>query len=142
MSAVADEVAAWCQSYVEAFSAFDIDAIGGHWIFPALILQSGRTLAFDSVERFSKNTSGLLGFYEHHGVDRAERDLVDHLVLSPDAVSITVFDKMIDAAGKTIVTWQAAYVLQSVQGNWRAAVALADRELAAWAARGTPLGRV
>lgn len=141
MNAVADEVAAWCHAYVEAFSAFDIDAIGRHWMFPALILQSGRTLAFDSLERFSKNTSGLLGFYERQGVDRAERDLVDHLVLSPDAVSITVFDKMIDIAGETIVTWQAAYVLQKVKGNWLAAVALADGELAAWAAHGTPLGR-
>ena len=51
-----------------------------------------------------------------------------------------VADRMLDATGAVIAEWQASYVLQRVAGTWKAVMAVADGEVDAWTARGTPLG--
>ena len=119
----------------------DPERIGAHWTFPALIFRGEGRLVFDSEAPFARNTAGLLGFYERQGVARAERRLIEVLAMSENGVAITVADRMLDAGGGEIVSWKAAYLLQGLQQGWRAAVAFADGEIAAWAARGTPLGR-
>lgn len=130
----------WCQSYVTAFSAYDAPAIAAHWRFPALIVQASRNVVFKSSDHFNANTEALLGFYKKHDVAKGERALVDSLSLSRDTASITVADRMVTPSGATIVEWQAAYTLQSLDGDWKAIMAVADGEVNAWAARGTPLG--
>lgn len=130
----------WCRSYVTAFSAYDADAIAAHWSFPALIVQGERTFTFDTTKRFGKNTAALLGFYRAQDVAAAERTLVQAMAMGPDSAAITVADRMVDPRGKTIVAWQAAYVLVRAAGRWRAVYADAAGETAAWAANGTPLG--
>lgn len=134
------ELDEWCQSYVTAFSAYDADGIAAHWTFPAVILRGGRSVTFKSAEHFSKNTGMLLGFYKEHAVDRAIRRLVDCFAMTDDTVAMTVADEMVTATGEVIVSWQAAYVMQRVDGKWLAVLAQADGELSAWAERGTPLG--
>lgn len=134
------DLEAWCQSYVTAFESYDAEAIAAHWTFPALTTQSGKSFAFKSEEHFAKNTGLLLGFYQAHNVTRVERRVVDLLKMSPEAVSMTVQDRMLDADGSEIAAWQAAYIVQRVDGTWKAVAAVADGEVAAWAARGTPLG--
>lgn len=134
------ELDEWCQSYVTAFSAYDADGIAAHWTFPAVILRGGRSVTFKSAEHFSKNTGMLLGFYKEHAVDRAIRRLVDCFAMTDDTVAMTVADEMVTATGEVIVSWQAAYVMQRVDGKWRAVLAQADGELSAWTERGTPLG--
>ena len=134
------DLEAWCRSYVTAFESYDAEAIAGHWTFPALTTQAGRSFTFKSAEHFAKNTGLLLGFYKAQGVKSVERRVVELLHMSAGAVSMTVQDRMMDADGQEIVAWQAAYVLQRVDGTWKAVAAVADGEVDAWAARGTPLG--
>lgn len=134
------ELEAWCQSYVGAFNAGEADAIAGHWSFPALTTQAGRSFAFKSAEHFAKNTDRLLGFYRAQHVDRVERALVECHMLHENAAAMTVSDVMYSPTSEIIARWQAAYVLQRVQGAWKAVMAVADGETEAWAARGTPLG--
>ncbi|MDG1825712.1 MAG: hypothetical protein P8H62_05525 [Henriciella sp.] len=141
MTNLRDELEAWCQSYVTAFSAYDAPAISSHWTFPAVIAQSGRSLSFKSAEHFDQNTSALLGFYKAQDVDKAVRTVVDFLPMNDETVAMTVADKMLTPKGEIIVEWQAAYVLQRIDGKWRAVMALADGEVSAWANRGTPLGK-
>lgn len=140
LSELREQLEAWCQSYVAAFSAYDPDAIAAHWSFPALTTQAGRSFAFKSAEHFAKNTGLLLGFYSGQDVAKVERSVVDCQLLHRDAVSMTVADKMFTPDGGAIVSWQAAYVLQRIDGEWKAVMAVADGETEAWAARGTPLG--
>lgn len=130
----------WCQSYVAAFNDGEAEAIAAHWAFPALTTQAGRSYSFKSAEHFAKNTGLLLGFYEAQGVDRVVRTLTTCAPLYEGVASMTVSDVMYDANGGEIAHWEAAYVLQRVEGVWRAVMAVADGETAAWAARGTPLG--
>lgn len=134
------ELEAWCQSYVKAFSAYDAEAIAGHWAFPAVTTQAGRSFAFKSAEHFASNTGLLLGFYKQQDVDRAVRKLVDLLILSETAIAMTVEDQMLDSSGAVITSWKASYVMQKRGGDWKAVMAVADGEVSAWAERGTPLG--
>ena len=134
------ELAAWCQSYVDALNAADADAISAHWTFPALTTQAGQSYTFKSADHFTKNTRILLGFYQAQSVDRVERALVDCQRLHRDTAAMTVSDIMYTADGVEIAHWQAAYVLQRVGGHWKAVMAVADGETEAWATRGTPLG--
>ena len=135
------DLAAWCASYVAAFNCGDADAISHHWAFPALIAQSGQQYSFRSAEHFTKNTELLLGFYKREGVTRVERELTGVMAMNGETASITVADAMFDIDGNTVVAWDAAYVLHRIGGSWKAILALAEGELAAWRARGTPLGQ-
>ena len=135
-----DELAAWCQSYVAAFNAGDADAIAAHWTFPALTTQAERSYAFKTAEHFVKNTQILLDFYEAQNVARVVRGLVSCHELHDGVAAMTASDVMYDAQGTEIASWQAAYVLQRIAGAWKAVMAVADGETAAWSARGTPLG--
>lgn len=137
---VRGDLEAWCQSYVASFCAYDAEAIAEHWSFPALTTQAGRSFSFKSAEHFAKNTGLLLGFYKNQNVAQVERRVVETLALYKDTVAMTVSDAMLTAGGETIATWQAAYVMQRIDGVWKAVMAVADGETEAWAARGTPLG--
>lgn len=140
MSDLRQQLEAWCQSYVAAFVAYDPEAIAAHWSFPALTTQAGRSFAFKSSEHFAKNTGFLLGFYRDQDVAKVERSVTECHMLHRDAVSMIVSDTMYLSDGTSIARWQAAYVLQRVDGAWKAVMAVADGETEAWAARGTPLG--
>ena len=140
LSELRSDLEAWCASYTKAFLAWDADAIAAHWAFPALTTQAGRSFVFKSVEHFATNTKRLLDFYKSQQVFQVERVVTDLMPLSETAVSLKVSDRMSAADGTEIATWQAAYVLQKRDQSWRAIAAIADGEVAAWAARGTPLG--
>lgn len=140
LSELRDELAAWCASYVDAFNHEDTEKIAAHWTFPALTTQAGRSFTFKSAEHFAKNTAILLGFYRAQRVDRVQRQLLDCFPLYTDTVSMTVSDVMLTKDSVEIVRWQAAYVMQRIDGEWKAVMAVADGETEAWAARGTPLG--
>ena len=134
------ELTAWCKSYVRAFADYDAAKISAHWTFPAVTTHAGRSFAFKSTEHFTGNTSHLLDFYRAQSVAQVERRLVSCQYLHKDAASMIVSDAMFTEDGTEIANWQAAYVLQRVDGVWKAVMAVADGETEAWAARGTPLG--
>lgn len=137
---LAEALDAWCQSYVAAFSAYDIPAIGAHWTFPAVILAGGAPVLLASRDKFDRNTDRLCTFYRAQGVTRAQRKLLEHFPMTQTAAAMRVADTMLDAKGGEIVSWQAAYTLTRTPEGWRACLADAGGEMAAWDSRGTPLG--
>lgn len=140
MTDLRSELEAWCRSYVAAFEAYDAEQISSHWTFPALTTQADRSFTFKSAEHFASNTARLISFYQAQGVARVIRDVRDVRPLSDHAANMIVADRMLDATGAVIAEWQASYVLQRVAGTWKAVMAVADGEVDAWTARGTPLG--
>ena len=140
MTDLRSALAAWCASYVRAFEAYDADAIAAHWTYPSLTTQAGRSFAFKSDEHFSKNTSRLLGFYKAQDVRRVVRHIVDAQAINLDTARMTVSDEMLNSADEPLAEWQATYIMQRVDDAWKAVMAIADGEVEAWAARGTPLG--
>ena len=134
------EIAAFYASYAEAFSRFDADAVSNHWDVPALIVSAKRTVAFDA-ETFRANTEGLFAFYRRQGVARATAEVLSADAPFPDLATVRVLYTMLDQSGATITAFEGVYMLRRTSAGWRAASGVPDGEMAAWAARGTPLGR-
>lgn len=131
---------AWCDDYLVAFTAFDLDAIANHWRFPALVIQGDRRFNFAVRDDFLKSTGALIAFYKQERVAGGHRSLVDAMAMGADCAAMTVEDVLRDAAGTELVRWQSSYVLHQAGGRWYAAFAVATGEAEAWAARGTPMG--
>ncbi len=141
VAALQAELEAWCAHYIDAFCAFDAEAIAAAWAFPATVSQNGRMFLFSDQAAFARNTEKLYGFYQRQGLVRAERRVLEVLSLGPETAAMRVTDVMFDSAGAVLAQWEAGYTLQRVERDWRAVFAVADGETESWAARGTPLGQ-
>jgi ketosteroid isomerase-like protein len=128
-------------AYAAAFSARDMDAIVDAWTYPCLITQRAASFAFPDRDSFRKNVSSLDGFYVRQGVAKAS-GTVRQVAEPHDGVAVVEVDyELADASGQRIVAWPTTYTLRrNKTGAWKACFAIADGEVAAWAARGTPLG--
>jgi hypothetical protein len=54
---------------------------------------------------------------------------------------VTTGDDLLDAEGRIIARWKHVYLLRETADGLRAIAAVADDEISAWTAKGTPLGR-
>jgi ketosteroid isomerase-like protein len=135
------EAQAFFDDYAAAFSARDMDAIADAWTYPCLITQSTGAFAFADRASFHKNITTLDGFYARQGVAKAS-GTVRHVTVPHDGVAIVEVDyELSTISGARIIAWPTTYTLRrDKSGAWKACFAIADGEIAAWAARGTPLG--
>lgn len=126
--------------YAVAFSGFDIDAICGFWHLPAVISVGERVTCFETVEGFRQNAAALCSFYRAQGVAGAEAALTACHRPLPDLAHVSTAFTVSRADGSFVAQWSHHYTLRRIAGRWRIVFAAADEEVAAWAARGTPLG--
>ena len=125
--------------YAAAFIRQDGAALAAAWAFPALISGPGATLACDEAI-FRRNTDALFGFYTRQGVADASAIVTAVVQLAPGVVLAHIHYAMLTGEGATIAAWATQYLLRDRGDGWRAFAAVSDGEVAAWAARGTPLG--
>jgi hypothetical protein len=116
-----EEIARFFDSYAEAFSRGDAEAVAALWAFPAFFVARGKRAALDEAA-FRANTEAILAFYRAQGVARAEKRLIGAEPLFDGLWLARTADRLVDA------------------GGLRAVAAMPDAELDAWTARGTPLG--
>jgi hypothetical protein len=135
----AAQVDAFFQDYAGAFSRRDVDRICQLWDYPAFMSYEGRQAALDR-DAFRTNTEALCAFYDRQGLARAEKQVLELARLTATTASVRTEDRLYDAAGRLIAQWEHVYLLSETADGLRAAAALPDNELAAWRARGTPLG--
>jgi hypothetical protein len=126
--------------YAAAFMRQDSAALAAAWSFPALISGPGAALACDEAV-FRRNVDGLFGFYDRQGVAGASATVEAVHPLSPGVVLSHTHYVMLSADGAPIAAWDTQYLLRDRGNGLRAFAAVSDGEVAAWAARGTPLGR-
>lgn len=126
-------------AYVAAFSRRDVEALAALWTFPATIVARGRSACFEEAA-FRANTERLCAFYARQGVAEARKAVLGAEALFPGLWLVRTADRMTDSGGGEIARWEHAYLLAETEEGLRALVAIADGEMEAWAARGTPLG--
>jgi hypothetical protein len=127
--------------YAACFSRGDVDGVLAHWSLPAFISGSGgKSGAFLDAEAFRRNTHALCDFYARQGVSRAEKEILDVQSLYDGIAMVRTGDRLSDPEGNVVVEWEHVYLLRRESDGWRAFLAIADREQAAWQARGTALG--
>lgn len=125
--------------YTAAFMQHDSDALVAAWAFPAVIAGPKGNMAFDALA-FRRNVEALFGFYDRQGVASVTADIAALTVLGDDVVLSQTDYAMLDKDGALIAGWQTPYMLRETPDGLRAFAAVADSEVAAWAARGTPMG--
>jgi len=133
-----DEIEAFFAGYVDAFARWDFDAVAALWMSPGLFMTPAGSLALDA-DAFRDNGAQLLAFYRAQGVSRPEGELVGCERLHDGVVLTRMRYRLFDMSGAQVVEWEHDYILRRTGEGWRAAFAVADGEIAAWAARGTPM---
>ncbi|MCA1827202.1 MAG: hypothetical protein ABR567_08425 [Myxococcales bacterium] len=127
-------------AYAEAFSHGDTEAIGQLWSLPALITAAQRSMCFADAEAFAKNTAAVCAFYREQGVVEARKTVLDVKDVGDTVAVVITRDEVVDASGREIARWKHAYLVRETPAGLRAIAAIADEEVQAWKARGTPLG--
>ncbi len=133
------EVQAFFTAYAAAFVRQDSAALAAAWAFPALISGPGANLACDEAV-FRRNVDALFGFYDRQGVADARATVTGVETFAPGVVLSHTHYAMLAGDGGTIAAWDTQYLLRDRGQGLRAFAAVSDGEVAAWAARGTPLG--
>jgi hypothetical protein len=125
--------------YADAFMRQDTDALVAAWSFPAAITGPTGNKMFDAMA-FRRNVEALFGFYQRQDVAKATADVAAMHPLGDGVVLGQIDYAMFTAAGAPVAAWQTPYLLRDAGAGLKAFAAVADGEIAAWAARGTPLG--
>lgn len=126
-------------AYTAAFVRHDSDALVAAWSFPAAITGPKGNAVFDA-PAFRRNVEALFGFYDRQGVAAVTATVAASTGLGDDVVLSQTDYAMFDADGALIAEWQTPYLLRATGDGLKAFCAVADSEVAAWAARGTPMG--
>ena len=134
------ELEDWCASYVTAFEAFDLQGIGAHWAFPAMVVSGKRQLIMQDAAAFDRNTGALVAFYERQNARKVTRKIIAAHPMADATAAMQVQDVISTLDQQPITQWVSAYVLRKTNSAWRAIFADASGEATAWAERGTPLG--
>ena len=122
------------RGYAEAFSRFDVDAVCSAWAYPAFFAYRGERAALSEKE-FRTNTEHLCKLYKAQGMAKSSKAVVEVARLTETTASVRTADKILDAAGETIIQWEHVYLLSDTADGIKVVCAFPDEELAAWDAR-------
>jgi hypothetical protein len=135
------EASLFFDSYAACFSRGDAEGVLRHWTLPAFISGSGgRSGSFLTADVFLGNVRALCDFYRRRGIVRAEKQILDIQSLYDGVALVRTGDRLHDVSDSIVAEWEHVYVLRRQPEGWRAFLAIADGELAAWKMLGTELG--
>ncbi len=132
-----DEIAAFFDSYVDAFARWDADAVCDLWEPVGLFPSPGGNSAMDR-QTFRGHCAALMEFYRQQGVVRPVGELLSTAELFPHVAEARMAYRMEGEGAETVAEWEHVYLLRRTD-RWRVTLTIADGEMAAWAARGAQL---
>lgn len=132
-----DEMAAFFDSYVDAFARRDADALADLWEPVGLFPSPAGNFAMDR-QTFRDHCATLMDFYRQQGVVRPVGDLLSTAELFPQVAEARMAYRMHGEGDELIAEWEHVYILRRTD-RWRVTLTIADGEMAAWTARGAQL---
>ena len=132
-----DEIAAFFDSYVDAFARMDADAICDLWEPVGLFPSPAGNVAMDR-QTFRDHCMRLMDFYREQGVVRPAGELLSATELFPHVAEARMAYRMHGEGAEVIGEWEHVYILRRTD-RWRVTLTIADGEMAVWAARGARL---
>lgn len=114
--------------------------LADQWIYPCYVTHQLGAANFRNRESFINNLHNLSAFYDTQGVAIAKGNVAETCSRYNGVIEALVDYELCDENEKTIAAWPTTYVLRCTDDGWKACFAIADGEIDAWAARGTPLG--
>ena len=128
------------ERYADAFATLEPEAISEFWIVPSTISVNDQIAVLATEKEFRSNAEVLCTFYEKQRVKHVHAQVLDCKLLLPNAAQVSVRYVLMGREMSSICEWTSHYILRRTQENWKIGFAIADEEIRAWAARGTPLG--
>ena len=132
-----DEIAAFFDSYVDAFARWDADAVCDLWEPVGLFPSPGGNFAMDR-QTFRGHCATLMDFYRQQVSPtrcvRPEGELRSTAELFPHVAEARMAYRMKGRDAGTVAEWEHVYLLRRTD-RWRVTLTIADGEMAAWAAR-------
>ncbi len=136
---VNDEIQTYFNTYADAFSSYDFKAIRDMWSLPCLVTSNKRSLAFSDPEDFLENLQKLETFGKSVGMTRMQKIVIAQYEIAPETVSATTKDTIFNKDDEAIVSWEQTYILQRIDGVWKAIATITTGEVTSWAAMGSKL---
>jgi len=132
-----EEIAAFFAEYVDAFAREDADALSELWDTVGLFPSPTGNFAMER-EAFRGHCVTLMEFYRQQGVVQPKGKLLAATELFPNVVQARMAYWMLGEGDELIAGWEHVYILRHTD-RWRISSAIADGEMAAWAAKGAML---
>ncbi|HYP23492.1 MAG TPA: hypothetical protein VEV43_07960 [Actinomycetota bacterium] len=128
---LSDRAAAFFDSYLKAFEAFDPEAIAAHFAYPFHMTSDGDEVGLTAVPdeaTWRAEIGRLVSFYGDVGVASARMLDASSTELSPRVEHAAIHWQLQDSAGTDLYDFHGVYTLAEVAGETRI-VALAHDEI-------------
>ena len=129
------------RAYASAFQTGDMDSVLPIFAEPCMVHTRLGSSVYMKRSDISVNNKMLLAFYRSQGVVRAEATITEIDPLHRHFVQVFVNYRLINADNADVVSFTTVYGLKQDGERWVIHQVIAQDELEAWAARGTPMGR-
>lgn len=124
------DIAAFLDSYRDAFNRLDAEAIAGHFALPSMLAER-EILVWTERAQIVANMQGLLGVYREGGFDRADYAVE---ALMPQGADVSVATLLWTVTrGDRRAPWRfhTAYTLRRFGSEWKIILCVAYEESAA-----------
>ncbi len=128
----------WRQ-YGSAFQTGDVDALLPVFAEPCIVQTRNFVGVYAKREDISANNNALLAFYRMQGVTKVDLQITEVDPLHRHFVQMQVRYRLLNSNGEEIICFTTIYSLKHEGERWLIHQIIAQDEMEAWAARGTPL---
>lgn len=118
------EVRAFLAGYGAAWDSIDIDAIVAHYALPQIVVAQGRTTFIETEDEVRAGVETLSALYDDHGVATVTLE-VESVTPLPDAAALALVRwRLVDEAGKELLSYPASYTIVEDDDGVQAIVAV------------------
>jgi hypothetical protein len=140
MEKLVGELGGLWRAYAGAFQTGDMDSVLPIFAEPCVVHTRLSTSLYLKRADIGANNNRLLAFYRSQGVVRAEATILEVDPVHRHFVQLFVRYRLLDGAGEDVVSFTTVYGLKQDGERWVVHQVIAQDEIEAWTARGTPLG--
>jgi hypothetical protein len=139
MESLVAELGDLWRQYGSAFQTGDVDALLPVFAEPCVVQARDFVAVYNRREDISANNNALLAFYRLQGVTKVDLQIAEVDPLHRHFVHMQVRYRLLDRDGDEVVHFTTIYSLKHEGTRWLIHQIIAQDEVDAWAARGTPL---
>jgi ketosteroid isomerase-like protein len=140
MESLVAELGDLWRQYGSAFQTGDVDALLPVFAEPCVVQTRDFVAVYNKREDISANNNALLDFYRRQGITKVDLQIAEVDPLHRHFVQMQVRYRLMDTDGNDVVQFTTIYSFKHEGTRWLIHQIIAQNEVDAWAARGTPLG--
>jgi hypothetical protein len=139
METLVAELGGLWRQYGADLQAGNVDALLPLFAEPCVVQTRNLVMVYTSRADMAANNHALLAFYRMQGIAKVDLQINEVDPLHRHFVQMQVRYRLLDAEGAEIVRFTTIYSLKHEGTRWLIHQIIAQDEMDAWSARGTPL---